>query len=88
MTVGHGQEAAIDVLRKVGVVTVRLEHAKGAFIGSEAGWLGLLLNGVHLTLSAESPEMAKHLHVLFVQQLAQLPLKFLVAAQVLDRQQC
>lgn len=36
VAVGHGQEAAVDILRILGMVTVGLKYAKGTFIGSEA----------------------------------------------------
>ena len=52
VTVGHGQESTIDVLRKVGMVTIRLEHAKGTFIGSKDRRLRLFLEDGHLMLSA------------------------------------
>lgn len=53
MTVGHGQKTAIDILRKVGMVAIGLEHAKGTFIGSEASWLMLFLYNGHLAFVSE-----------------------------------
>lgn len=64
MTVRHGQEATINVLRIVGVVTIGLEHAKGTLIGSEAGWLRLFFDGGYLVLSAESLRTMASLHQL------------------------
>ena len=55
MAVGHGQEAAIDVLRVVGVIAIRLEQAKGTLIGREGRRLRLrhFFNDRYLTALAE-----------------------------------
>lgn len=51
VTVCHGQEAALDIVREVGVVAIGLEHAKGTFIRSERRWLRLFFSR-QLALSA------------------------------------
>jgi len=69
VTIGHRQEAAIDILRKVGMITIRLKQAKGTFIGCELVrfWLRLLPDNGDLMLSVETPSLAESLRYAVVQ---------------------
>ena len=64
MAVGHGQEAAINILGVVGVIAIRLEHAKGTLIGREGRRLRLRLffNDRYLMALAEPQRVEASLH--------------------------